>query len=158
VIHIPLIIKRPGPPSPRRIEVPVSIADLPRKVLAALDLKYDEFPGTSSPLLQSLPFSPYFSQLPTRFSVIDGSLQFIRNFSGGKNLAAFNPSPNIPTTEAFRIGADGSTTPIVLPPAEVNRYLRLIQDHIMKLGRAFSQKKELSQELRQTLRSLGYIK
>ena len=157
-IRIPLVVKRAGRRESRRMADPVSIAGLARLILAESKLNADDYPESAGPLFQSLPFSPFVAQLPTRFSVIDGSTQFIHNFSGGKDEGTFDPPLKIRDSEAFRTDASGASAPFEPSSVDANRYIRLIREHIMALGRAVSQKKELSDELHKTLRSLGYIR
>ncbi len=157
-IRIPLVVKRPGHNQSRRMADPISIAGLPRLILAEAKMNADEFPASSGPLFQSLPFSPFVAQLPTRFSVIEGSTQFIHNFSGGKDADIFDPPLKIRDFEVFRTDASGASAPFPMASVDANRYVRLIREHILALGRAVTQKKALSEELHKTLRSLGYIR
>jgi len=157
LIQVPLVMKYPQSQLRGWEEKPISIQSIPNRILTAYGLDTKDFPAVNSPFVQSLPICPTIAALPTRVSVIDGSVQYIRTIPKTGSTGIFQPPPVFHETEIFGLTGATETVGASLNPAEKARFLNLIKTELQRLQRNTTQKQGLSQALKEKLKQLGYL-
>lgn len=167
LIRIPLLVKFPRQRRTGIEKKLTSITDIGALILKEAGIAaggWDHRPGEHDAggriLTQSLPVSPVIKNAPPRVSFVDDRFHFLFNLVDREKLKTFVPPPAfLPSTELYRMDQDPREGENLYfkRKTDIARFEKLLKSYLSRIGRLKTRDFKMDPDLRNKLKSLGYL-